>query len=172
MLGTLSGITGFGNSSDAEPNVLSSQQNVPKSPSIRDWEAPSYPSRMELVNVEGQQLRVTLLGRDHTHIFFLRHDDDKKFRYKIEDLDIQSQEKVKKYPESPMSPRQQENRKLHALHAQSLEEEIDRIDQRLLSIRKEHKKSNSKTQRRTLMREYQELQQERLAFELEVSKYK
>ena len=172
LFGPLSGIVDFGSSSDDGQNGLPSKDSTPKSPSIRDWVAPTYPARMELVNSEGQPLRVTLLGHDRTHIFFLRHGDDKNFRFAIEDLDKASQEKVNNYPESPMSSTQQENRKLHALHAQSLELAIERIDQRLHAIRKEHKNCNSKTQRRTLMREYEELKQERLAFEFDVSQYK
>ena len=151
---------------------LPSKNRAPKSPSINDWEAPSYPARMELSNKEGQLLRVTLLGRDKTHIFFLRHGDNKEFRYAISHLDDASRKKVTYYPESPARTVKDENRKLHALHRQSLEEQVERISQRSLDIQKEYRSSHSKTERRTLMREYEALQRERLAFELEIDQYK
>lgn len=151
---------------------LPSKGRVPKSPPIRDWESPSYPVRMELSNSGGQLLRVTLLGRDKTHIFFLRHGDDKEFRYAISDLDEGSRNKILVYPESRAREIKDQNRKLHALHVQSLEEEVGRIDQRSLTVRKAYKSTKSKTERRTLMREYEDLQKERLALEMEIEEYK
>lgn len=161
-----------GGGEKADLDSLPSKSNVPRSPSIRDWEAPAYPARMELSNTDGRQLRVTLLGRDRTHIYFLRHGDDEQFSYAIEDLDTASREKVSAYPESQMNHKQKESRKLHALHVRNLEEQIARINERSSAIKKEHRQSGSQTERRTLLREYEQLQQKRLAFEKEMEEYR
>lgn len=161
----------FGSREKSTRKSLPSKDSVPRSPSIRDWEAPAYPARMELSNADGRQLRVTLLGRDRTHIYFLRHGDDEQFSYAIEDLDTASREKVSAYPESQMNHKQKESRKLHALHVRNLEEQIARINERSSAIKKEHRQSGSQTERRTLLREYEQLQQKRLAFEKEMEEY-
>lgn len=150
---------------------LPSKSNAPRSPSVQDWKAPSYPAKLELANADGKQLRVTLLGRDSTHIYFLRNGDEEEFRYPIQNLNEFSREKVMLYPESGMNKEQKESRKLHALYVKNLEERIAQIDVRLSAIEKEYKQSNSQTLRRTLMRQYEELKQERLAFELEIGEY-
>ena len=142
---------------------------VPKPPPVKDWEAPSYPAKLELYNKDGRGLRLNLLGRDSTHIYFLRFEDDREFSYSIEDLDEASRRKVRAFPESKLDDKQ--NLKLHALHVQNLENKMRLIDERMSAVDKEYRISNSQTERRTLMREFEELEQEYLALENEIEEY-
>ena len=153
-------------------SVLATKDNLEKTPSLKDWEAPNYPVRIELRNREGRHLRVNLLGRDATHIYFLRHGDDEEFRYAISELNASSRKQILVYPQSRMNVQQKQSRKLHALHVGSLEAEIARIDERLSVINREHKVTKSKAERRTLMREYEGLKAKRLTFENEILEYK
>lgn len=134
-----------------------------------------YPDDLELRNRDGRALEVTLIGRSQTHVQFRRAGDAQAFVYAIDQLDTASERLVRQYPETQIHNADKHLERgeldLAALQVENLRREIARIDEKCATIKKKHAASQSQTERRTLVNEFEELQRERVALEEDLSKY-
>ena len=135
----------------------------------------SYPDGVQLANREGRVLDVTLLGRSSSHVQFRRVGGGEPFVYSIDMLDSASQRLVRQYPESGIQNASDHlsrgEMSLVDNHVENLRNEIRKIDSRCDIIGKKYAASSSKTERRTLRNEYEELQKERVAFEEDIAEH-
>lgn len=127
----------------------------------------AYPDELIITNHQGDAIEITLLGRSESHIQFARNPDRQVFVYALSELSSPSRQEVLKYPAWGLEETSQQvtGNSLAQMHVQNLQKEIARIDAKCERLRADYKRSNSTTERRTIMREFEALQRERGTYE-------
>jgi hypothetical protein len=138
-------------------------------------EAPqrSLPDEIQIARTDGTSLEIRLTARNATHIQFERLSDGQAFTFGIAALDAASKKRVLEYPETGLSvadaPLRSGELTLESAHIEQLREAINRIDIKLRDMELEHTASKSKTERRTLKRQAEDLYVERSALEADIA---
>ena len=125
----------------------------------------AYPSAVNIKNAVGREMSVTLLGRSGTHIQFTRP-DGQEFVYPINSLDLDAQALVGKYPndgiKNAVVSMDNGSLELGDLYAQQLEKKIWGIDKEVEDLSRGYAISNGNTEKRTMDREMEKLQAEKM----------
>ena len=125
----------------------------------------SYPAAVKIKNAVGREMMVTLLGRSGTHIQFARP-DSQEFVYPISSLDLAAQTLISKYPNDGIKNvvinMDQGSLELGDLYVQQLKERIQGIDKEVENLSRGYASSNGNTEKRTIGREVEKLQAERV----------
>ena len=132
----------------------------------------SYPAAVNIKNAVGREMMVTLLGRSEMHIQFARQ-DGKKFVYPISSLDLAAQTLISKYPndgiKNAVAYMDQGSLKLGDLYVQELEKRIREIDKEVEDLSRGYASSNGNTEKRTIRREVEKLQAERVDLQSKIA---
>lgn len=132
----------------------------------------SYPAVVEITSLQGRDLKVRLTGRNDVQIQFERLSDGETFVYEINDLSPDSRTLVREYDNVGLSGTEALFREgkvtLESVHVEQLREAISRIDQKLEVLESRYSSSQSKTERRTIRREAEELLKEKKAYEVDI----
>ncbi len=132
----------------------------------------SYPAAVNIKNSVGREMMVTLLGRSGTHIQFARPDGE-EFVYPISSLDLAAQTLISKYPndgiKNAVAYMDQGSLKLGDLYVQELEKRIREIDKKVEGLSRGYASSNGNTEKRTIRREVEKLQAERVDLQSKIS---
>ena len=132
----------------------------------------SYPAAVNIKNAVGREMMVTLLGRSEMHIQFARQ-DGKKFVYPISSLDLAAQTLISKYPndgiKNAVAYMDQGSLKLGDLYVQELEKRIREIDKEVEDLSRRYASSNGNTEKRTIRREVEKLQAERVDLQSKIA---
>ena len=132
----------------------------------------SYPAAVNIKNAVGREMMVTLLGRSEMHIQFARQ-DGKKFVYPISSLDLAAQTLISKYPndgiKNAVAYMDQGSLKLGDLYVQELEKRIREIDKKVEGLSRRYASSNGNTEKRTIRREVEKLQAERVDLQSKIA---
>ena len=132
----------------------------------------AYPASVVIKNAEGSEMMVTLLGRSGTHIQFSREDRE-EFVYPIDSLDSAAQALVRQYPNGGIK-----NAAVHMakgslevgdLYVQELEKRIREIDKEVADLSRKYGSSNGNTAKRTIRREVERLQAEKVELQGKIS---
>ena len=125
----------------------------------------AYPSAVNIKNALGREMMVTLLARSGTHIQFARQ-DSQEFVYPISSLDLAAQTLISKYPNDGIKNAamymDQGSLELGDLYVQELEKRIRGIDKEVENLSRGYASSNGSTEKRTIGREVEKLQAERV----------
>ena len=123
----------------------------------------SYPDNMMVVNKEGSEIQITLLGRNSIHIKFKKK-GDREFVYPIISLSKESQVMVMKYPESGIGDvslyLSSGDVELKDVYIMQLEEEIRKIETEINNLNAKASATQSKTELRTIERKIEVLNKE------------
>ena len=132
----------------------------------------SYPAAVNIKNSVGREMMVTLLARSGTHIQFTRPDGE-EFVYPISSLDLAAQTLISKYPndgiKNAVAYMDQGSLKLGDLYVQELEKRIREIDKKVEGLSRGYASSNGNTEKRTIRREVEKLQAERVDLQSKIS---
>ena len=132
----------------------------------------SYPAAVNIKNAVGREMMVTLLGGSGTHIQFARQ-DSQEFVYPISSLDLAAQTLISKYPndgiKNAVAYMDQGSLKLGDLYVQELEKRIREIDKKVEGLSRGYASSNGNTEKRTIRREVEKLQAERVDLQSKIS---
>jgi len=132
----------------------------------------SYPAAVKIKNAVGREMMVTLLSRSGTHVQFARQDGE-EFVYPISSLDLAAQTLISKYPndgiKNAVAHVDQESLKLGDLYVQELEKRIREIDKKVEGLSRGYASSNGNTEKRTIRREVEKLQAERVDLQSKIS---
>ena len=124
-----------------------------------------YPAAVNIKNTVGREMMVTLLARSETHIQFARPDSE-EFVYPISSLDLAAQALISKYPndgiKNAVAYMEQGSLKLGDLYVQQLEKRIREIDKKAEDLSRGYASSHGNTEKRTIRREVEKLQAERV----------
>jgi hypothetical protein len=134
----------------------------------------AYPGRIEIESLDGRVIEVTLLGRNQSYIQFLRDGDEQQFDYPMASLSPDSQTLVLSYPDVWINDQstiiaEETTDSLEQIYVQNLKIEIGRIDENAELLRKRSGETQSKTDRRTIMRELQALRLQRAELTMKIS---
>lgn len=133
----------------------------------------SFPDIITLESSDGREMEVRLLGRNSDQIQFMRLSDGEEFVHPINTLSTQSQDLVYTYRETRITGASKLFREgrvtLETAHIEQLKEAILRINEKITALKARYKVTGSKTERRTIYREIEELLKERdhLQFDLD-----
>ena len=132
----------------------------------------SYPAAVNIKNSVGREMMVTLLGRSGTHVQFARQDGE-EFVYPISSLDLAAQTLISNYPndgiKNAVAYMDQGSLKLGDLYVQELEKRIREIDKKVEGLSRGYASSNGNTEKRTIRREVEKLQAERVDLQSKIS---
>ena len=132
----------------------------------------SYPAAVNIKNSVGREMMVTLLGRSGTHVQFARQDGE-EFVYPISSLDLAAQTLISNYPndgiKNAVAYMDQGSLKLGDLYVQELEKRIREIDKKVEGLSRGYASSNENTEKRTIRREVEKLQAERVDLQSKIS---
>ena len=132
----------------------------------------SYPAAVNIKNSVGREMMVTLLARSGTHIQFTRPDGE-EFVYPISSLDLAAQTLISNYPndgiKNAVAYMDQGSLKLGDLYVQELEKRIREIDKKVEGLSRGYASSNGNTEKRTIRREVEKLQAERVDLQSKIS---
>ena len=132
----------------------------------------SYPAAVKIKNAVGREMMVTLLGSSGTHVQFARQDGE-EFVYPISSLDLAAQTLISKYPndgiKNAVAYMDQGSLKLGDLYVQELEKRIREIDKKVEGLSRGYASSNGNTEKRTIRREVEKLQAERVDLQSKIS---
>ena len=132
----------------------------------------NYPAAVNIKNSVGREMMVTLLGRSGTHVQFARQDGE-EFVYPISSLDLAAQTLISKYPndgiKNAVAYMDHGSLKLGDLYVQELEKRIREIDKKVEGLSRGYASSNGNTEKRTIRREVEKLQAERVDLQSKIS---
>ena len=132
----------------------------------------SYPAAVNIKNSVGREMMVTLLGRSGTHVQFARQDGE-EFVYPISSLDLAAQTLISKYPndgiKNAVAYMDKGSLKLGDLYVQELEKRIREIDKEVEDLSRGYASSNGNTEKRTIRREVEKLQAERVELQSKIA---
>jgi len=132
----------------------------------------SYPAAVKIKNAVGREMMVTLLGRSEMHIQFARQ-DSQEFVYPISSLDLAAQTLISKYPndgiKNAVAYMDHGSLKLGDLYVQELEKRIREIDKEVEDLSRGYASSNGNTEKRTIRREVEKLQAERVELQSKIA---
>ncbi len=132
----------------------------------------NYPAAVNIKNSVGREMMVTLLGRSGTHVQFARQDGE-EFVYPISSLDLAAQTLISNYPndgiKNAVAYMDQGSLKLGDLYVQELEKRIREIDKKVEGLSRGYASSNGNTEKRTIRREVEKLQAERVDLQSKIS---
>ena len=132
----------------------------------------SYPAAVNIKNSVGREMMVTLLARSGTHVQFARQDGE-EFVYPISSLDLAAQTLISNYPndgiKNAVAYMDQGSLKLGDLYVQELEKRIREIDKKVEGLSRGYASSNGNTEKRTIRREVEKLQAERVDLQSKIS---
>ena len=132
----------------------------------------SYPAAVNIKNSVGREMMVTLLARSGTHVQFTRPDGE-EFVYPISSLDLAAQTLISNYPndgiKNAVAYMDQGSLKLGDLYVQELEKRIREIDKKVEGLSRGYASSNGNTEKRTIRREVEKLQAERVDLQSKIS---
>ena len=132
----------------------------------------SYPAAVNIKNSVGREMMVTLLARSGTHVQFARPDGE-EFVYPISSLDLAAQTLISNYPndgiKNAVAYMDQGSLKLGDLYVQELEKRIREIDKKVEGLSRGYASSNGNTEKRTIRREVEKLQAERVDLQSKIS---
>ena len=132
----------------------------------------NYPAAVNIKNSVGREMMVTLLGRSGTHVQFARQDGE-EFVYPISSLDLAAQTLISNYPndgiKNAVAYMDQGSLKLGDLYVQELEKRIREIDKKVEGLSRGYASSNGNTEKRTIRREVEKLQAERVDLHSKIS---
>lgn len=118
----------------------------------------SYPGDEVLRNIDGNQLDVTLIGRDSDNVEFIRKGDGKRFVYAISKLDAKSQELLSLYPIIGITNSASGSTdSLRLINIRNLETEVQTIDDQLSRLKLKIQSTVSTVEARTLTNKYNDL---------------
>lgn len=136
----------------------------------------SYPARIEIENIDGATIAITLLARNASHIQFKRSIDEKPFVYPIVQLVSGSKGLVEKYPNTGLMNAGDHigdfGIELGDAHVEQLRVGIRRIDEKIHRLKLDFSKNEGKTARRTIYRKIQGLERDRVNLEIEIAERK
>lgn len=148
---------GFGSASTREEEI---------NPELKFLESENpYPIRLQIENMDGEQLDIRLTGRSETNISFTREDDGRSFIYSINDLNSASRKKIRDLPALGIKEASKFLNKglsLDEVHAEQLRLRAERLSQLMRGLQAEASISSSEVERRSLQREYEKYRKERL----------
>jgi hypothetical protein len=117
-------------------------------------------------------MMVTLLGRSGTHIQFARQ-DSQEFVYPISSLDLAAQTLIGMYPNGGIKNAamymDQGSLEIGDLYVQELEKRIRGIDKEVEDLSRGYASSNGNTEKRTIRREVEKLQAEKVMLQGKVT---
>jgi hypothetical protein len=132
----------------------------------------AYPSAVNIKNAAGLEMMVTLLGRSGSHIQFARQ-DSQEFVYPISSLDLAAQTLIGMYPNSGIKNAamymDQGSLEIGDLYVQELEKRIRGIDKEVEDLSRGYASSNGNTEKRTIRREVEKLQAEKVKLQGKVT---
>ncbi len=132
----------------------------------------SYPSEIYIARADGSSLDIRLMGRSATEIEFERLSDGATFTFGIDQLDLDSQTRVREYPVTGLTEiedAQLAPTTVEVAYLEQLKEAIAKIDAKIKELELKYSASQSKTERRTLRRQAEDLYVERKELEAKIA---
>jgi len=137
------------------------------------FKAKKYPVQMLIESQDGRQIEIRLIARNAEYIQFERELDGERFVYPIDQLVAATRRQVLAYPDTGIINAGKHvadgGLDLDEAHIEQLREEISKVDKEIHSLSVKSTTSVSKTERRTIMRQIEDLNAQRLVLENKIA---
>ncbi|MGZ0654396.1 hypothetical protein ACWPKS_02210 [Coraliomargarita sp. W4R72] len=143
---------------------------------VNEAAALTYPSQIQIARADGSSLDISLTARNSVYFQFERLSDGQAFTFAIDQLDQASQERVLQYPDTGLLITneliQSKQLTTEDLYVEQLRAAISKINMGIQGIELKFNNSQSKTERRTLKNQVEELLKERGELETKIAERK